>query len=113
MATKKTAKGSSYQPKSGQSKSGARPAPRNTTPPTTATPPPPPPDEEADPPIIIGGGSVTITSKYFLDASYDSRTGLYTYSTGAVKVGKIKTKGKKDEEDESDNGKFTIELFEG
>jgi hypothetical protein len=64
---------------------------------------------DSDPPIIVSGGnSVTITSKVKLTESYDGK--LYTYYTSEVTVKKIKTRGKKEQDDESDNGKFRIEL---
>ena len=73
-----------------------------------------PPDEilDNDPPIIVSGGSVKITSKVFLSVSYDERAKRYIYYTDAVKVAKIKTKGKHEQEDETDGGLFNIELRE-
>lgn len=66
---------------------------------------------ESDPPIIVSGGSVTITSKFELTPSRDAK-GNYVYKTDKVKVKKIKTKGKKSEEDEpKSDGTFEIELF--
>lgn len=79
------------------------------------TPTPPAPVEEgdgdADPPIIISGGSVRIASKYFFDVTYDYKAQRFIYETKDIRVGKIKTKGKKDQEDDSDKGKFNIELY--
>jgi hypothetical protein len=72
------------------------------------TPLPPPPGD-TDPPIIIQGGSVKISSSVFLTASMSG--GRYIYETSAVTIGKIKTRGKKDQEDDTDGGKFTIQLF--
>ena len=68
---------------------------------------------ESDPPIIVSGGSVTISSKVFLSVSYDERTRRYIYYTDAVKIKKFKAKGNKPPvEEDTDDGKFTIDLFD-
>ena len=69
------------------------------------------PPGESDPPIIVSGGSVTIYSKVFLSVRQEA-DGTYVYETDKIKVKRIKTRGKKEQEDESNNGKFRIELRE-
>lgn len=71
------------------------------------------PGGEADPPIIVQGGSITISSRVFLNVSYDARTRRYIYQSDEIRIGRIRTRGKKDQEDESNSGDFRIELFEG
>ena len=113
MADKKNSKGKKKDKDAkGKSKLDARTSERGVVPPAPA---PPPPVEEgdgdADPPIIISGGSVRIASKYFFDVTYDYSSQRFIYETKDIRVGKIKTRGKKDQEDDSDQGKFNIELY--
>ena len=113
MADKKHAKG---KKKSKGSKDEAKPGKRSYGDDAALpAPTPPAPVEEgegdSDPPIIISGGSVTIESAVFLSTSYDPAKKRFIYETKAVKIGKMKTKGKKDQDDDSDNGEFTIKLF--
>jgi hypothetical protein len=71
-------------------------------------------DPGADRPIIVqGGGSVTITSPVQFTESYDPKTGTYTYYNAAVKVRKIKVRGRRpaEHEDDSDDGKFEVRLL--
>ena len=108
MAAKKNAKGKKKAKDSkAKTKSGKYTTGKDGVSPT----PTPPAPIDADPPIIISGGSVKIASSVFLDVSYNAATSRFIYSTSTIKIGKIKTKGKKDQEDDSDGGKFTIELF--
>ena len=66
----------------------------------------------ADPPIIIsGGGSVTIHSKVKLHETMEKGKYPYKYYTSEVTVKRIKTKGKKQEEDESNKGVFEVRLL--
>jgi hypothetical protein len=67
---------------------------------------------DANPPIIISGGSVTIESTVFLTSSFDPVKNKYIYKTDEIEIGKIRTTGRRDEHDESNNGSFTIKLFE-
>lgn len=110
MADKKNAKGKKKE-KDGKDKSKTDKRPPKGV--VSPRPTPPAPDGDADPPIIISGGSVKIASKYFLDVSYDNGTQRFIYETKAIKIVKMKMKGKKgNQDDDSDNGKFTIELFD-
>ncbi|MCA1616542.1 MAG: hypothetical protein LC800_21100 [Acidobacteria bacterium] len=66
-----------------------------------------------DPPIIVQGGSVTIESTVFLSVSYDATKKKYIYATKDIKIGRMRMRGKRgDQDDDSDNGKFKIELSE-
>ncbi len=98
MADKKNAKGKKKAKGSKDETKGGKPIKSLT-------------DGDADPPIIISGGSVTIESTVFLSSSYDPVKKKFIYEAKDIKIGKINTKGKKDQDDDSDNGKFTIKLF--
>jgi hypothetical protein len=74
----------------------------------------PKPTAGADPPIIVdGGGSVTIYSQYLFDlTSTPGATYPYVYYSKDASIGKMKMKGKGTEkDDDSDGGKFRIELY--
>jgi hypothetical protein len=74
----------------------------------------PSPTAGADPPIIVdGGGSVTIRSQYLFDlTSTPGATYPYVYYSRDASIGKMKMKGKGTEKnDDSDGGKFKIELY--
>lgn len=110
MADKKNAKGKKKdRDAKDKSKAGKRASKQGVTPPRPA--PAPVGDGDADPPIIISGGSVTIESAVFLTTTFDPVKNKFIYENRDVKIGMIKTKGKKDQQDDSDNGKFSIELF--
>jgi hypothetical protein len=74
----------------------------------------PTPTVGVDPPIIVdGGGSVTIYSQYPFDLTIKpgDKYPYVLYSREAM-VGKMKMHGKGgDKDDDSDNGKFKIELY--
>lgn len=109
MASRKTAQGTKKQ-----ARAGTQPSGRGTKPPP---PRPKPPtvvgglNGDSDPPIIISGGSVTIESAVFLSVSFDATKQKYIYENKDLKIGKMSMKGKKDQDDDSDNGKLTIKLF--
>jgi len=109
MAIRKNAQGSKGQTRPAKQPYGGAPKPRRPLP--APGPPPPVENGDSDPPIIISGGSVTIESTVFLSVSFDAAKQKYIYENKDLKVGKMKMKGKKAQEDDSDNGKLTIELF--
>lgn len=74
----------------------------------------PAPEDGVDPPIIVsGGGSVTIYSQYLFDmTNKPGDTYPYVYYSKDAFIGKMKMEGKGgDKDDDSDNGKFKIELY--
>ena len=110
MAKRKTAQGTKKQAQPGKQPSGGGTKPPRPAPLPKLGPAPLENGGDADPPIIISGGSVTIKSAVFLTSSYDPVEKKYIYRSD-VKIGKIHTKGKKDQTDDSNNGAFTIKLF--
>jgi hypothetical protein len=75
---------------------------------------PPAPEFGVEPPIIIqGGGSVTVLSQYqFTETHRPGDPYPYVYYSADASIARMKMRGKGGEKgDDSDHGKFKIELY--
>lgn len=75
---------------------------------------PPAPTDGVEPPIIIsGGGSVTILSQYAFTVTHNPGDAYpYVYHSAEASIARMKMRGKGGEkDDDSDHGKFKIELY--